>query len=60
MSRSRGRDGWVAEVLRRHFLLEIFERIWERNPQQLSEEQAQALAREEPDAMRAERDSRKT
>lgn len=45
----------VAEVLRRHFLLEVFERIWERNPEPLSEDQALALAREERDAMRSER-----
>lgn len=45
----------VAEVLRRHFLLEVFERIWARNPHELTEEQALALANEELDAMRAER-----
>jgi hypothetical protein len=45
----------VAEVLRRHFLLEVLERIWARNPHELSEEQALALANEELDAMRSER-----
>lgn len=45
----------VAEVLRRHFLLEVFERIWARNPHELTEDQAFTLANEELDAMRAER-----
>ncbi len=48
-------EQFVAEVLRRHFLLEVFERIWTRNPQELSEDDALALANEELDAMRAER-----
>lgn len=45
----------VAEVLRRHFLLEVFERIWARNPHELTEDQALALANEELTEMRAER-----
>lgn len=45
----------ISEVLRRHFLLEVLERIWERNPHELTEEHALALANEELDAMRAER-----
>ncbi len=48
-------EQFVAEVLRRHFLLEVFERIWSRNPHELTEEQARTLANEELDAMRAER-----
>lgn len=47
----------VSEVLRRHFLLEIFERIWDRDQGQLSEDQALALSYEELDTMRAERDA---
>ena len=45
----------VSEVLHRHFLLEVLERIWARNPQELTEDQAFVLANEELDAMRAER-----
>lgn len=45
----------VAEVLRRHFLLEVFERIWTRNRDDLSEEEALDLAYRELKAMRAER-----
>lgn len=46
----------ISEVLRRHFLLEVLERIWAHNPDQLTEDQALKLAYDELDAMRAERD----
>jgi hypothetical protein len=47
----------LSEVLRRHFLLEVFERIWARDCDQLTEDQALALASAELDAMRAERNA---
>lgn len=47
----------ISEVLRRHFLLEVFERIWARDDDQLTEDQALALANAELDAMRSERDA---
>lgn len=45
----------VAEVLRRHFLLEVFERIWAVNPHGLTEAQALTLASDELATMRAQR-----
>ncbi len=47
----------VADVLRRHFLLEAFERIWTRNPDDLSEEEALEVAYRELKAMRSETDT---
>lgn len=47
----------VSEVLRRHFLLEVFEQIWVRGDSQLSENEALTLASAELGAMRAERDA---
>jgi hypothetical protein len=47
----------IAEVLRRHFLLDVFERIWARDRDQLTEDQALALASAELNAMQSERDA---
>lgn len=48
-------DVMVAEVLRRHFLLDVVEGIWARQGDGLSEEEALDLAYRELHAMRAER-----
>lgn len=52
---SAGVDQVEAEVLRRHVLLEVFDRICTHSPHQLSEQEALALANEKLDAMCAQR-----
>lgn len=46
-----GVDQAEAELLRRHVLREVFDRICTHSPHQLSEQEALTLANEKPDAM---------